>query len=182
MDGPRGNSCILCLFMLSNLGLLVVGFGTIAAGIYVAADLNQANWYNMSFIGLGFCTVLVFVLGCKTKRSMKGTFCYLFLTFCIFVVQLGFTLAIIFYEEFQSLLGQTNANAVRYSLLAACVIILVCFLLGWWYRNSLKKARVSTRYSDANNYIRAEEQVSSKEEPIKLKYKELREKYKSSLN
>jgi hypothetical protein len=178
MDDTKGNSCLYCLFMISNIGLMVVGFGTIAAGIYVAASLNQADWYSMSFIGLGFLTVLVFTLGCKSRRSMKGTLCYLFLTLCIFVTQLGFTLGIIFYSDFQSMLGENNANAVRYSLLAACLIILACFMLGWWYRNSLKIARTSFQYSDFESIQKSKSNQPEAKPKIQPKYQELKEKYR----
>jgi hypothetical protein len=142
VGAPKGNSCVYCLFMVSNFLLLFIGCGTITAGIYVAASIDRADWYNISFIGLGFLTVLVFVLGCRTKRSLSGTCFYLVFTLMIFVTQLCFTFAIIFYPDFETLLGLTSANAVRYSLLVACVIILLCFLTGWWYRNSLMVSRL----------------------------------------
>lgn len=142
MDAHKGNSCLFCIFMVTNFALLFIGFGTIAAGIYVAAKLNSADWYNISFIGLGFLTILVFALGCRAKRSLTGTCCYLISTLFIFVAQLCFTLAIIFNTDFADLLGTSNANSVRYSLLVACVLLLVSFLVGWWYRNTMLISRL----------------------------------------
>jgi hypothetical protein len=168
--------------MLSNLCLLVVGLGTAAAGTYVAAVLHQADWYNISFIGLGFLTMLLFTLGCKVRTSMKGTLCYLLLTLSVFVAQLGFTLAVILSTDFETKLGSSNANAVRYSLLGACGVILVCFMVGWWYRNSLNIGKVQFKYSDerVSDILLGNDAVEVRsrhqEHP---KYQKLREEYKS---
>eukprot|EP00359_Climacostomum_virens_P009025 CAMPEP_0204912620 /NCGR_PEP_ID=MMETSP1397-20131031/10735_1 /ASSEMBLY_ACC=CAM_ASM_000891 /TAXON_ID=49980 /ORGANISM="Climacostomum Climacostomum virens, Strain Stock W-24" /LENGTH=78 /DNA_ID=CAMNT_0052083635 /DNA_START=265 /DNA_END=501 /DNA_ORIENTATION=+ len=56
-------------------------------------------------------------------------------------------MAIIFNTNFAEMLGSVNANAVRYSLLAACVTLLVSFLLGWWYRNSMMISRYYYEHS-----------------------------------
>lgn len=141
MDSPKGNTFLFYIFMVSNSMLLLIGFGTMAAGIYVAAALNRADWYNISFIGLGFLTVLVFMLGCRSKTSLTGSCLYLLATLAILLAQLSFTLAIIFYTDFEVLIGSVNANAVRYSLLGSCGVLLTSFLLGWWYRNSMMMSR-----------------------------------------
>lgn len=53
---------------------------------------------------------------------------------------IGFTIGIIAYSDFDKKLGETNANAIRYSLLGDCVLMTCTFFLGVFYRNSLKLA------------------------------------------
>lgn len=136
-----GNSCIFCLFLFCNLLLLVVGLGTMSAGISVCAELQDFKWYNGTFIALGFFTALLSLMGHQVRFSVPKITIYLILMVIIFSSQLGFTLAIIFYTHYEELLGEEYANSVRYCILGACVVIFCCFFIGFCYRRSLVTAK-----------------------------------------
>ena len=42
-DRVSGNSYVFCMFRLFNLGMIAVGLGVLAAGIYVCADDKSFN-------------------------------------------------------------------------------------------------------------------------------------------
>lgn len=136
-----GNSCIFCLFLLCNLLLLVVGLGTMSAGISVCAELEDFKWYNGTFIALGFFTALLSLMGHQVRFSVPKITIYLILMVLIFLSQLGFTLGIIFYTHYEDLLGFEYANTIRYCLLGACNVIFCCFFIGFCYRRSLITAK-----------------------------------------
>ena len=41
------------MFRLGTLSLLIIGLGDISAGIAVCVQVNNFDWYNGGFIGLG---------------------------------------------------------------------------------------------------------------------------------
>lgn len=137
-----GNSYIFGLFLLCNILLMVVGLGTMSAGISVCVKLEEFGWYNGTFIAIGFFTALLSLMGYRVRFSVLKISIYLLLIVGIFFSQLGFTLAIIFYTPYEDLLGFKYANAVRYCLLGACIIIFCCFLIGYCYIRSLINAKM----------------------------------------
>lgn len=176
-----GNSCIFCLFRLFNLCLIVVGLGVMAAGIYVCADDKSFNWYNGSFTGLGIITILIAIIGHKSKYSQGG---FSFYSLCLLLLTLamcGFTAGIIAYSDFSSKVGEENANAVRYSLLGSCGIMLFTFILALCYRRSIKWANFYSENDpkQRKNYINmplVTPKTDKRREEMNTKYAELRNK------
>lgn len=141
MEGRvHGNRCLSCLYRSFNIFLIPVGLGVMVAGIYVCADDASFNWYNGSFTGLGLITIIVAFIGHKSKFSLGSMTFYCLCLLILSAAMIGFTIGIIAYSDFSKKLGENSANAVRYSLLGACVLMTCTFFLGVFYRNSLKLA------------------------------------------
>jgi hypothetical protein len=137
----KGNSCTFCMFRTLNLFLILVGLGIVGAGAFVCAQDGSFNWYNGSFIFLGLSTVLVAVLGHKSRYSVGRITFYVLCLFLMTAAMIGFTIGIIAYSDFSNTLGEDKANAVRYSLLAGSVIMGCTLFWAWCYRRSIKWAR-----------------------------------------
>ena len=136
-----GSGCLFCLLRFSNLLLACVGLGVLTIGIYTTVQAAAINWYNGAFIGSGAVMVLVAFFGYKNKRVPALLSVYLVLVFALFVCLTGFTLGIIFYPDYaKKVEGTGRANAIRYSLVGMCVIVLSCLMFGCWYRSSLTEA------------------------------------------
>jgi hypothetical protein len=175
MHELSGSSNLYWLFATSNVLLGCVGLGTTIAGIYVCAQ-SAADWYSLSFIGLGFYTTLVSGWGCKSQNSMSSLCFYLFCTSLSLAAQLTFTVGIILYKDFPSKLGLLSANIIRYGLLGACAVMAVSMVCGWWYRSSLQTVRF---YYENYELIKDPKTIETKpsrdrEEMLK-KYPKLRE-------
>ena len=139
MEGRvQGNSCLSCLYRFFNIFLIPVGLGVMVAGIYVSVNDSSFNWYNGSFIGLGLAAIVVAIIGHKSKFSLGAMTFYCICLLIISSAMIGFTIGIIAYSDFSNKLGQSSADAVRYSLLGACILMTCTFFLGVFYRNSLK--------------------------------------------
>jgi heme A synthase len=140
-NATAGSGCLFCLLRFSNLLLGAVGLAVLALGIYTTVQAAVINWYNGAFIGAGFVIFLVAVFGYKNKRAPNLLTVYLILVFALFVCLVGFTLGIIFYPDYAKKVDSTvRADAIRYSLLGMCVIVLCCLMFGCWYRSSLTEA------------------------------------------
>ena len=180
-DRVAGNSCIFCLFRTATLCLLFAGLGSLAAGIAVCADAGNFSWYNGSYIGLGVFVVVLAGVGHKTKYSVPGLTCYLLTLILVFLAELGFTLGIIFYTDYSNILGEEKANAVRYSLLGGCAIILFCIVVGYCYRNSLKDREFYAHNQPLKNTTTNYEtpKTNAKRQEMASKYDQLKSKWAS---
>ena len=179
-DRVKGNSCIFCLFKFLNLFLILVGLGILVAGIYVCADDKSFNWYNGSFTGLGIITILVAIVGHKSKYSQGGMTFYCISLFLITLAMGGFTAGIIAYDGFSDSIGESNANAVRYSLLLGCIIMLVTFVLAVCYRRSIGWANFynenDPKFRHNNVPLVSAPKTEKRREEMYAKYAELRNK------
>lgn len=137
----KGNQCLFTLFVLSNLCLGLVGCGTTFAGYYVTRESNAFRWDSGSFIVFGVVLVFLAFLGFCSRRSSGALLCYILSSLVLLGGQVGFTLAIIATPDYVNLLGTTQANIVRYSLLGACGLIFLCMVIAWCYRRTLQSAR-----------------------------------------
>lgn len=170
-DQPKGNTCLYLMFQVCNIGTFFIGAGTMSAGIYISIEEKSINWYNISFIGLGFITFLLGLLGCKSRSSPVGLCTYLIGILLCLVAQTGFTIGIIFYSDFSDIIGSLSATIIRSTLGGACALLLVCFLLSWWYRNSLKVASV---YHEGYEELRKPPAQSEPLNERKPKYEEIK--------
>mmetsp|Transcript_19810 Transcript_19810/g.36574 ORF Transcript_19810/g.36574 Transcript_19810/m.36574 type:complete len:182 (-) Transcript_19810:2699-3244(-) len=176
MQNLSGNSCLYWVFICVNFMLFLVGMGTTLAGTYVAAHLNSADWYSISFISIGFLIVIVSVWGFKMRYSMSSLTFYLIFAGFFLVAHLAFTLAIIFYDTFADKLGTYDADVIRYCMLAACGIIALSLFTGWWYRDSLQTKRFYYENYEMMKEPEAEQTKTSKDRQEMLKkYPQLRE-------
>lgn len=140
-NATAGSGCLFCLLRLSNVLLAAVGIAVLALGIYTTVQAAVLNWYNGAFIGSGFVMFLVAIFGYKNKRAPGLLTVYLILVFALFVCLAGFTLGIIFYPAYAKKVDSSKlADAIRYSLLGMCGVVLCCLMFGCWYRSSLTEA------------------------------------------
>ncbi|OMJ91942.1 hypothetical protein SteCoe_5367 [Stentor coeruleus] len=173
MPEVSGNQCLFFMFRSCTLMLIIVGFGNIAAGISVCMQTDNFTWYNGSYIFLGFYLVLLAIFGHTTRSALGGLTCYLGCLTGAFAGELGFTLAVIMYTNYEQLLGEEYANVVRYTMLGACILILISICIGWCYRSSLKDAQFYRNNDDLlnpNNETGPVERISIKREEIEKKY------------
>lgn len=175
----QGNKCVLCMFRFINLFLIVIGLGVIAAGIYVCADDSSFNWYNGSFTGLGLGIIIVSIIGHKSRFSQGGMTFYCLLLLITTLAMIGFTIGIIVYSDFKNSIGESNANAVRYSLVGACAVMIATFVMGLWYRNSIKWANFYNDHDPKRKLINMPEvtpKTDKRREEMNSKYAQLRNK------
>jgi hypothetical protein len=172
-----GNSFVFCLFRTFNLCLILVGLGVMASGIYVSIEDKSFDWYNGSFIGLGILTIILAILGHKSRYSQGILTFYCVVLFLIGVGMVGFTIGIISYSDFSNKLGDQNADGVRYSLLAGCILILITWLLACCYRRSIKWANFYEKNDPKKNYIKMPKvtpKTDKKREELNKKYSGLK--------
>jgi glucan phosphoethanolaminetransferase (alkaline phosphatase superfamily) len=151
--------------------LVLVGFGNIAAGISVCVSSDLFTWYNGSYIFLGFTLVLIAIFGHTTRSALGGLTFYLILLLLTFLTESGFTIAIILYTEYESILGEEYANLIRWLMIGACVLMLLSVVVGFCYRSSLK---------DAQFYKNNEKLVHPTDEPVarpSIRREEMEKKY-----
>jgi len=140
-NATAGSGCLFCLLRFSNLLLGAVGITVLALGIYTTVQAAAINWYNGAFIGSGFVIFLVAIFGYKNRHAPGLLTIYLILVFALFVCLVAFTLGIIFYPAYAEKVDSSQrADAIRYSLLGMCVVVLCCLMFGCWYRSSLTEA------------------------------------------
>lgn len=177
-----GNTCIFCMFLTCNLLLLVVGLASASAGIAACAETGNFSWYNGSFVILGIFTSFLGVLGHKLRYSIAKLTFHLVFVVIVFVLQLGFTIGIISYTEYENLIGEESANGVRYTLLAACIIIFCCFFMGLCYRRSLHSNQWYDRelaFITSPSVSNETPNTDSAREEMYKKYPQLKNKNKS---
>ena len=179
-EKAKGNSCIFFMFRFFNLCLVIIGLGILVAGIYICADDNNFGWYNGSFTGLGILTILTAILGQKSRYSQGAMTFYCICLFLMTIAMGGFTVGIIMYSKFSNTIGESNANAIRYSLLVSCIFMLVTFILAVCYRRSLKWANFYKENDPKKKYIDipliAAPKTAKRREEMHKKYAELRNK------
>ncbi|OMJ71073.1 hypothetical protein SteCoe_30800 [Stentor coeruleus] len=159
------------MFQVCNIGTFVIGAGTMSAGIYISVEEKEIDWYNISFICLGFITFLLGLLGCKSRSSTIGLSAYIIGILLCTIAQTGFTIGIIFYSDFSNTIGSVSAIILRSTLGGACGLLLICFLLSWRYRNSLKIASV---YHEGYEELRKPPTRTETGTERKSKYEEIR--------
>ena len=172
-DRVQGNSCLSCLYRFFNIFLVPVGLGTMVAGIYVSATDGSFSWYNGSFIGMGLASIIVSFIGFKSKYSVSGMTFYCACLLLLSVAMISFTIAIIAYSSFSSKLGTSNADAVRYSMLVASILMVCTFFLGVFYRNSLKLRSFEHDNDPKRKFIHMPEvtpKTDKRREEMKAKY------------
>ena len=125
-----GNSCLYFLFRCCTLMLIIIGFGNIGAGVSVCIQADNFAWYNGGYIFLGFYLVLLAIFSHTTRTALGGLTFYLICLAVGFSGQTGFTIAIIVYTDYQNVLGVQYANAVRYTMLGASVLIFMAVVVG----------------------------------------------------
>ncbi|CAG9332893.1 unnamed protein product [Blepharisma stoltei] len=178
-----GNNCIYCLFLTSAISLLCVGLGNIAGGVAVWQKADSFNWYNGAYIILGGILTLLVILSGTTRKSMPWITIYLFLLLSCLCVEIGFTIGIIFYSDYESILGEEYANAIRYSMLAGCIIVFICFIIGCWYRGSLRNAQFykqNAHLLEKRDIKYETPRTDAKREEMANKYDKLKEKWEKS--
>lgn len=126
--------------------MLGVGLINIGAGIYVWADSGNFSWFSGGFVVVGLILVLIFGFTGKTRRSFGHITFYLLVLAICFLVEIGFTMGILFYSDFEDKISKENANLIRYIFLGMCAALLLSFLLGYCYRRSLMAAEFRRDY------------------------------------
>ena len=174
----KGNSCIYFIFQVSNFFTFFIGLATIGIGAYVCITAKNFLWYNGSFICLGLGTILSGLIGWKAKYSTFRLAVYCALILACFLVETGFTIAVIANRNFSDAVdGQSNADPVRYSLIGCCGLLLLCFVAGFFYRRSLK-----SRASVSSNYKPIKTEKAPDEPAYKSKYEQVKERTKNMNN
>ena len=159
--------------------LLIVGFGNIAAGVSVCVQADDFTWYDGGYVFLGFYVVLLAIFGHTTRTALGGLTFYLVCLGVAFAGETGFTLAIIIYTDYQNILGFAYATVVRYTMLAASILVLCAIIVGWCYRTSLRDAQF---YHSNDNLINPQPnneptpRLSAKREEMEKKYNLSRKK------
>jgi len=124
--------------------------------MYICIADRGFTWYNGSFVGLGLIIFLNGFLGYKAKYSNFRLHLYCILIAVFFLAEISFTIAIIAYSDFDSIVdGSSNANIIRYILLGCGGLLLLCFLTSFFYRRSLSN-RNSTQISQSYKPIKPE--------------------------
>lgn len=171
-----GNTCLFCLFRTCNFFLILVGLGVITAGIYVAVDDKSFKWYNGSFIGLGAITVILAIIGHKSRYSQWSINIYIFLLGLTTAAMIGFTIGIIAFSNFSNIIPTNKANAVRYSLLCCSIIMVLTWVLAFCYRRSTNWALFyakNTPSNKENNLPLVTPKTDEQRQKIKTKYGQL---------
>jgi len=141
VDTVEGNCCLFALMKLANLCMIAVGVMVTVLGIYATAAAKEFSWYSGSFIIFGVVMFLVAIMGYKNRRHSHWMTLYLLLILGLVVCVGGLTIGIICYPDYANKVGgEKHANAIRYALLAVCILTVICLLLGCWYRSTLKDA------------------------------------------
>jgi hypothetical protein len=141
MSEVSGNTCLYYTFRTCTLMLVGVGLGNIGAGVAVCVQADDFAWYNGGYIFLGFYLVLLAILGHTTRSALGGLTFYLVCLAVGFAGETGFTVAIIVYTDYENILGVAYANVIRYTMLAASLLVLIAIVVGLFYRSSLKDAQ-----------------------------------------
>ena len=138
-------------------------------------------WYNGSFTGLGVLSILLAIIGHKSKYSQGTITFYCISLFLLTLAMIGFTAGIIAYSDFSTKVGEENANAVRYSLLGGCGVMVTTFVLAVCYRRSIVWANFYNENDPKmrKNYINmplVTPKTDKRREEMNTKYAELRSK------
>lgn len=144
----RGNICIFCLFQICNISLFFIGAGTCASGVYICVKASSFTWYNGGFVGLGFFTFLLGIVGCKTKYSAFWMSFYSLGIFACLAGQVGITVGVIVFDKFSNDVGSENGKIQEYVLGTACLLMLLAFVTSVCYCLSLK----NNTANDVSNY------------------------------
>jgi lysylphosphatidylglycerol synthetase-like protein (DUF2156 family) len=140
-DPVEGNPCLFALVKMANLCMIAVGVIVAGLGVYATVAAKDFNWYSGTFIIFGVVMFIVAIMGYKNRRHPHWMTLYLLFILCLVICVGGLTIGIICYPDYASKVGgEEHANAIRYALLAVCILTVVCLLLGCWYRSSLNDA------------------------------------------
>jgi len=140
-----GNTCVFCMFIVSNLALMIVGIGITSVGIFVCVEADNFSWYDGSFVALGCLMILMAILGHKTRHSVESNCCYLTFVLMIFIVHLAFAIGVSVYNRFDGKISDQSQSILRYYMLASSLVILACIGMSYLYRRSLLRANYSQR-------------------------------------
>lgn len=135
-----GSYCTFSIFLICNLLLLAVGLSIASIAIYICADQNDFSWYDGAFSLLGFIVVLTALSSLATKTSLKRLFVYMLFLLVLTLIIFALTIGLIAYSDFELKIGFENAQAVRYSYIGCCVVMIMCVVVGFFYRKTLMVA------------------------------------------
>ena len=79
---------------------MLIGIGTLAAGIFVCAEAGNFLWYDGTFAALGLGFIVMSIIGHKTRTSRSSLLVYLVVVLVLFILQVAFTIGILAYQGF----------------------------------------------------------------------------------
>lgn len=184
-DSVEGNPCLFAMVKVANLCVIGVGLVVTGLGIFATVEAKEFNWYSGTFIIFGAVMVVVALMGYKNRRHSCWMCLYLLGMLAIVACVGGLTIGLICYPDYADKVGgEDHANAIRYALLGVCALAVVCLLLGYCYRRSLKDAifDLETQPSERNRPLvtpKSDQARAAMEEKYP-KLKELHDKRKIS--
>ena len=94
-DTKAGNSFIFWLFTLLNMLLIVLGLGISAAAVYLWTLTKSANYFTLSFLGLGVFLAMIATCAFCMRRSTVRLSLYILILLIICIVQTTGTILLI---------------------------------------------------------------------------------------
>lgn len=132
----QSTPCKGCIYIVFRIGiyiLVLIGIGDLLGSILVYTVTRTLDWYNGGYAILGIFITFLGAFSYMTRESPSGTCFYLIMLFLCFLGQLGVTLGILLYTDYPSLIGFTNAETVRYTMLSTALIMFIAFVVGIFY-------------------------------------------------
>ncbi len=169
---PKGNKIIFVLFLISNVLLMALGLAIMAAGIYLFVLTSEANAFNFIFLFLGIIVCGLGVFSFRIRRSLYGLTFYLLMMSFILLAQIIVSVVLVCkkdavigwalnntdskksVEELKNVI-ESDFDTTKNLLIVCCALFVyfiklihqfVVWLLGWWYRKSLKDALDKDNY------------------------------------
>lgn len=176
MESVSGNRCIYCMFISGTLLVFLVGVIDMTSGVYVCIEANTVDWYNGGFVLVGFTLIVLALVAAQTRSSYTGIGCYLLSLIGCFLAQLGFTLGIILYSDYEHKVGgEANADIVRYILVGTCGVIGFCLMMGCCYRSSLGDAEFTRDNELSNQFFKRDRRSERSGRSESKRLKEIRQ-------
>ena len=136
LEDEGGSPRVFALFLAGNAVQGLSGLFTVASGCYVLR--HEFEWMSAAFVMLGVGLLALAVLAFWSRKNADLLLSYVLGTAVLLGLQVAFTYAVVVRNEYDAILGQAQADQVRYVLVGCCALTFLCLLVGWWYRASLR--------------------------------------------
>jgi len=146
LEDEGGSPKVFALFLTGNVVQALSGLFTVASGCYVLR--HEFEWMSATFVLLGVGLLALAVLAFWSRRNADLLLSYVLGTAIILGLQVAFTYAVVVRNEYEAILGEAQANGVRYVLVGCCGLTALCLLVGWWYRASLRSVLQAQRLDE----------------------------------
>lgn len=134
-----GNSLIFGFWFLFNTSILIFGTGELSLGIYSCEIDNTFEWYNGSFLIIGFFQIIISLFGHIIRYSPYNLFIYILSLSVILIMHTTFSLLVASGSNIN--LESTDFNGFYlYLHVQQGINLLFCSILAGAYWKTLEKS------------------------------------------